>query len=49
LGHPTPFLIALFRARIADPEFKFYFKVHEYSCTDRLKFAVRKGMEILTK
>jgi len=28
---------------------EYFAKVHDYSCVDRLRFAVRNGLEILTK
>jgi len=28
---------------------EYYTKVHDYACADRIRFAVRKGMEILAK
>jgi C_GCAxxG_C_C family probable redox protein len=28
---------------------EYYAKVHDYACADRIRFAVRKGVEILTK
>lgn len=28
---------------------EYYAKVHDYACADRIRFAVRKGVEMLTK